>query len=601
MRIENSEFPLSGAPISRGIAIGKPLFLRQQDEAILETANPNALTQAEVDHEVARYQCALEGACSEIKHLQNSLNIERVFDGAAILDVHLQILQDPLLTTQVEIEIRRSKKNVDYVFQSLIQDYQQRFNSIADPFFRERFKDIQDVSRRVTSHLRKKNSELGMETNRNSLTNVPHDTIIFASDLTAFDIAEACSKTVVAFVSQDGGATSHAAIMAKAKGIPYVSSINLEEVITAKDTYVIVDGRTGDVIINPSLKTLEKYQQLKNQLCTHLEKIKGVGKLKSETYDGYQVKLFANIEMPEEQAALHEYGASGVGLLRTELTFLTKECLPTEDEQFAVYHQFVVNMKGLPIVFRVFDWGGDKCPVNAQSNFDPTGSLGCRAIRLLLREKEMFKTQLRAIMRASAYGDVSIMFPMISSLSELIEAKALMREVREELINMGDSVADYIPVGCMIEIPSAVMIADILAKECDFLSIGTNDLLQYSLAIDRSNSRLSDLCHFTHPSIIRLIKLVVSEANEQGIPVCVCGEMASDPRLVPLLLGLGVHELSVSPRYLAAIKNAIRSTSIVNACKLAEEALTLDSADKISLLIDGEYRQTAPEDCFYNC
>jgi phosphotransferase system enzyme I (PtsI) len=298
---------------------------------------------------------------------------------------------------------------------------------------------------------------------------------------------------------------------------------------------------------------------------------------------------------------LHQYGGSGVGLLRTESAFMAKESFPTEDEQFSIYSHFVKQMNGLSIVIRTFDLGGDKNLRNHQNTQECNPFLGCRAIRFSLKEREIFKAQLRAIWRASAFGDVRIMFPMVSSLGELLEAKAVLQEARQELIKRGEPMAHRLPVGCMIEVPSAAIVSDLLAKECDFLSIGTNDLVQYALAVDRSNNALSDLYTPTHPAVLRFVRLVVSEANHHGIPVTVCGEVAADPRFVPLLLGLGVHELSVASRYLPTIKNAIRTMSIVSAAKLAEQALSLSSAAEIEQLINDEYRKNAPEDCFYNC
>lgn len=589
MIVESQETLLKGTPICRGIAIGRSFFFTLTEEIIPEYfISPEA-----VEEEILRYQSALEQGCEDIKSLQRRLQKECVFDGAAILDAHLQIMQDPMLTTYVEEQIRNTCKNADYIFQSVIKKYQKKFDSIADPFFRERFKDIQDISRRILGHLRN-----GIQA---CLADTPGDSIVFASDLTAFDTAEAKSGYVVAFVTQSGGATSHAAIVAKAKGIPYVSSVDFEKVNVERDGWVIVDGRTGEIIINPSAETLLKYQQLRDQLHSHLEKLTQKGKLEAETYDGYRVQLSANIEMFSELEMLHQCGGSGVGLLRTESAFLAKEDFPTEEEQFSIYSHFVEQMNGLSIVIRTFDLGGDKYLRNQQNAHECNPFLGCRAIRFSLREREIFKAQLRAILRASALGDVSIMFPMVSSLSELLQAKAILQEARQELVVRGEPMADRLPIGCMIEVPSAAIIADLLAKECDFLSIGTNDLVQYTLAVDRSNNALNDLYTPTHPSVLRLIRLIVREANQHGIPVAVCGEVAADPRFAPLLLGLGVHELSVASRYLPTIKNVIRNTSIVSASKLADQALSLSSAAEIEELINREYRKNVPEDCFYNC
>lgn len=589
MIVQSQEMLLGGTPICRGIAIGRPFFFTLSEDIIPEYF----IAPEAIEEEIIRYQKALAQGCEDIKCLQKRLQKECVFDGAAILDAHLLIMHDPLLTTYVEEQIRNTGKNADYIFQSVIKKYQKKFDSIADPFFRERFKDIQDISRRILGHLRN-----GVQI---CLADTPGDSIVFASDLTAFDTAEAKSGYVVAFVTQSGGATSHAAIVAKAKGIPYVSSVDFECINVEKDGWVIVDGRTGDIIINPTPETLAKYKELRDQLHMHLEKLTQKGRLEAETYDGYRIQLSANIEMFNELEMFHQFGGSGVGLLRTESAFLAKETFPTEDEQFSIYRHFVEQMNGLSIVIRTFDLGGDKYLRNQQNAHECNPFLGCRAIRFSLKERDIFKAQLRAILRASALGDVSIMFPMVSSLSELLEAKTLVQEAREELIARGEPMALRLPIGCMIEVPSAAIIADLLAKECDFLSIGTNDLVQYALAVDRSNNALSHLYTPTHPSVLRLIRLVVSEANHHGIPVTVCGEIAADPRFAPLLLGLGVHGLSVASRYLPTIKNAIRNTSIVASSKLAEQALSLSSASEIEDLINCEYRRNVPEDCFYNC
>lgn len=589
MSVKTEEVVLRGSPICRGISIGRPFFFTLVEDAVPEFS----IQPTDIEAEISRYRHAMSRSREDIKQLQKQLEKERILEGAVILDAHLQMTHDPLLTHHVEAEIRQSRKNAEFVFQKIITQYQKKFNSIADPFFRERFKDIQDISRRVLGYLR--------ESVRICLADFPQDAIIFARDLSASDTAEANSSRIGAFVTKTGGATSHAAIVAKAKGIPYVSSVTYEEIETGPDDLVIVDGRTGLVILNPSPETLDKYQQLKAQLHSQFQKFDGACQYETETYDGYKVQLSANVEMSGELDVLHRFGGKGVGLFRSEYAFLSKENFPNEEEQFVIYRQLVEKMRGLPTVIRTFDLGGDKYVLNQQFMQEGNPFLGCRAIRFLLKEKEIFKTQLRAILRASAYGDVRVLFPMVSSLSELQEAKNLLDQVKVELNEKGVEIAPQIPIGCMIEVPSAAIIADLLAKECDFLSIGTNDLVQYSLAVDRSNHVLSNIYTPTHPSVIRLIKLIVSEANHQGIPVTICGEVAADPRFTALLLGLGVHELSVSIRYLPLVKNAIRNTSIVAASKLAEQALALASASEIEQLLTEEYKQSVPEDCIYNC
>jgi phosphoenolpyruvate-protein phosphotransferase (PTS system enzyme I) len=586
---QSTEIVLVGATICRGIAIGRPFFLNLAEEVVPEYSIASDSIESEID----RYRHAVHLGCEDIKCLQINLQAECVFEGAAILEAHLEIMQDPMLTTNVEGQIRNIGKNADHIFHSEITKFQKKFDSMTDPFFRERFKDIQDISKRILGHLR--------DGSRMAFSDIPQDSIVFASDLTTFDTIVAKHGHAMAFVTKFGGATSHAAIIAKAKGIPYVSNVNFDHAIINKNAWVIVDGRTGEIIINPSAETLSKYEKLRDQLHSHLENLTRKGKLEAETYDGYGIRLSANIERIDELEMLHLYGGCGVGLLRTESPFLAKETFPTEEEQYLIYSHFVSRMNGLPIAIRTFDLGGDKFLRHQQKGQENNPFLGCRAIRFSLREKEVFKEQLRAILRASALGDVSIMFPMISSLAELLEAKAILHEAREELLAKGVAVAHRIPVGCMIEVPSAAITADLLAKECDFLSIGTNDLVQYALAVDRGNHTLADLYRPTNPGILRLIRLIVSEANHHGIPVAVCGEVAADPRFTPLLLGLGVHELSVASRYLPIIKNAIRNLSIIEASKLADQALSLSSAAEIEALLNQEYRKNAPEDCLYNC
>lgn len=592
--VHSTEVWLLGTPICRGIAIGSPFLLAPRDEAVVESS----IAEGDVEAEVARYRKAIEGALQELRALQSRLHKEQIFDGAAILDAHVQMLQDPLLTVHVEAQIRNLNKNSEFLLKQVITECQKKFQTLEDPFFQERFKDLQGLGRRIMGHLNACNSLC--------LNEIPAGSIVIADDLTACDSAEANGIYVSAFVTRSGGATSHAAIVAKAKGIPYVSSVDIDSICRDAKTAllpmsIIVDGRTGEIVINPKEETLQKYRTLHSQLQHHMQKLKETGKLQAETYDGYLINLSANVEMVSEVELIHQFGGGGVGLLRTESAFLSREDFPSEEEQFEMYRQFVVKMDGLPIAIRAFDLGGDKYLKNHPASYECNPFLGCRAIRFLLRNPKIFKSQLRAILRASAHGKVSVMFPLVSALSELIEAKYLLNEAKEELKAEGFPVAEEMLIGCMIEVPSAAVIADLLAKECDFLSIGTNDLVQYALAVDRSNHVLSALYAPTHPSVIRLIRLIVNEANHHGIPVTVCGEVAADPRFTPLLLGLGVHELSVTPRHIPIIKNAIRNTSIVLASKLADKALELSSAEEIEELLMKEYRRNVPEDCIYNC
>lgn len=589
MKRKPQETHLRGVPICRGIVIGKPFFF-----AFVENVIPEfSISAIEVENEVNRYKLAVERSKADVERLKKQLENERIIEGAAILEAHQQMMQDPLLTLEVEKNIRKTKKNAEFVFQNVIKSYQKKFSTMADPFFRERFKDLQDISRRVMAYLR--------ESVHFTLADIPLGSIIFAREFTPSDIAEANNASASALVATSGGATSHAAIVAKAKGIPYVANVYFEDLEVDKAATVIVDGRTGEIIFNPTSQTLARYEKLRNNLNLHMFKLDEGVKLDPETYDGYSIRLSANIDMVTETEMIHKYGGSGVGLFRSEYVFLAKEDFPNEEEQFKIYRRIVEKMQGLPIVIRTFDIGGDKHMPAKKFVPESNPYLGCRAIRFLLKEPGIFKVQLRAILRASVFGDVSIMFPMVATLPELREAKALVYETIEELLHSGEKIAAHIRIGCMIEVPSAAIISDLLAKECDFLSIGTNDLVQYALAVDRDNHAMSSLYMPTHPSVLRLIRLIVSEANHHGIPVTVCGEVAGDPRFTPLLLGLGVHELSVASRYIPIIKNAIRNTSIVAASRLAEKIMSLSTAAEIEEVLNQEYKQNVPEDCFYNC
>jgi phosphotransferase system enzyme I (PtsI) len=577
-----------GAPICRGVAIGKPILLSWSEEPIPDFT----VAEDKVDYEIDRYRTALSRSREELSSLQQYLEREKIHEGVNILDAQLQMMEDPLLTTHIEKAVHDTRKNVESVLQDHIDLFRMRFSSLDDPFFRDRFKDIQDISQRILGHL------CGSKP-RISLESIPPGSILFAAELSASEMAEVSAVNVSGIVTERGGAASHAAVVANAKGTTFVSNIPVTQINPGDHELAVVDGRTGDVILSPSESTLSKYQEIRFQLQQHLDKLNNAAPLKAETFDGYTVRLSANVELASELDFLHEHGGHGVGLFRSEYLFLNRNRFPTEEEQFAIYMDLVVKMRNLPIVIRTFDVGGDKCVPVEQRIYETNPFLGCRAIRFLLKERGIFKAQLRAILMAAAYGDVSVMFPMISTLSELLEAKAVLEEVKSELEMQGE-LHGAVRIGSMIEVPSAAIIADLLAKECDFLSIGTNDLVQYALAVDRSNHVTNALYTPSHPSVIRLIKLIIHEANHHGIPVTICGEVAADPRFTPLLLGLGVHELSVATRYLPTVKHAIRNTSIIAASQLAERVLTLSSASEIQNLLNEEYRKNMPDDCFYN-
>lgn len=583
MHVDPEEIILTGCPICRGIAIGKPFFLNRDEFVISE----RLISVADTEREVERYRIALSRSKQDIKRLQKQLESESALEGILILEAQLEMLQDPLMTKEIEQDIRHTQKNAEFVFQQSLAKLQERFLSLKDSFFVERFKDLEDISQRIFSYL--------SESGNFSLCDVPVNSIVCSQELTASDAAGAQACYVGAFLTENGGVTSHAAIVAKAKGIPYISNINLDVIRESANRTMIVDGRRGEIILNPSEATLHKYEQLKQKMSCQIKAFEEVINWPAQTYDGYEIRLHANLEVAQEIDLLHQLGGGGIGLFRSEYIFLPQNEIPSEEEQFHIYRNIVEKMNGLPVVIRTFDLGGDKASLHHSFSAEKSPFLGCRATRFLLKEKTLLKSQLRAIARVSCLGQVSILFPMIATLSELKEAKKMLQEVIEEL-----EIKHTIRIGCMIEVPSAALIVDHFVKECDFLSIGTNDLVQYALAIDRRDHTVNEFNEPTDPSVIRLIKLITTEANKAHVPVSVCGEIASDPRFTPLLLGLGIQELSVSPRYLPVIKNAIRSTSIVDAVHLADKALSLTTAQEVLDLLTQEYHKNVPQDLFYN-
>lgn len=587
MKKVEEEIHLHGIPICRGIAIGTLTAFSRQEYQVPEFA----LTEDGLESEVVRFRRAVDQGKAELMNLLQRLRKDHVIEGVAVLDGHLQILDDPIITTEVEEQIRSQKKNAEHVFESVIKKCKERFESMGDPFFRERFKDIEEIGRRIFSHL----SSIDCM----PLDPIPHNSIVLANDLTIFDTAEIDATSACAFITRHGGIASHAAIVARGKGIPYVSSIDFEKMHKSIGAFVIVDGRTGQIIINPSEATMAKFLLIKEELSCHFHTLSKKGGLQAETYDGYKVELCGNIDLQSDIEVLQQFGGHGVGLLRTEFECVVGRALPSEAEQYALYKKCVEKIAPHSVVIRTFDFGGDKLMARNHQNYELNPFLGVRAIRLMLKERQLFKAQLCAILCAAAHGDVRILFPMISCVRELREAKEVLKEAQSDLKEKGIAVPADIKVGCMIEVPSAAMTADLLAKECDFLSIGTNDLVQYTLAVDRTNSALSYLYTPAHPAVLRLIRYVVSAANSTSIPVSVCGEIAADPRYTPLLLGLGISQLSVAPRCLPLIKNSIRNVSIVSASRLAEFALSLSSAEEVEEFLTAEYTRCNPDDTMY--
>lgn len=586
MPLGGEELILRGLPISKGIGIGFPVFFASLEDHVPEVVIP----KKEIEQEIDRYRRALDLSRRDVESLQKlSLN-----DGppeiVSILGTHLEMMQDPLLTSVIEERIRDMQRNIESIFHHIIEEYKQRFSTLKDHYFQERVRDIVDVSRRILGHL--------CPLERIKMGEMPHNSIILTHELVPSETVEANASLVSAFVTAAGGITSHAAIIARAKGIPYVANVDIKQLKKFDVHSLIVDGSQGLVILNPTRQTLKKYQEIQRSHQMSYKMLKSAAHLKGETIDGYEVRIFANLENPKEIDQLLKAGASGIGLFRSEYLFLSRKAFPSEEDQFIIYKRMVKSLKGRPLVVRVFDVGGDKkvdlAPANPDARYfhaighELNPALGCRAIRFLLRYPEILEAQLRAILRASYFGEIHILIPMISDLTEVRIVREKVNEILADLHKKGIKTGKNIPLGCMIEVPSSAIMCDAIAEEVDFLSIGTNDLVQYVLAADRSNTNTSELYFSTHPSILRLIRMVVSSANRARKPVILCGECAADPSMIPLLIGLGIREFSVAARHIPLVKHTIRKWRILEACRLAEGALEYPSAKELKEFLAAE-------------
>lgn len=580
MLVQNEEVVLKGLPISPGIAIGSPFFFTFVDE---EASDSYSYT-TDPDQELHRYHLALVQTRQEIKNLQKRLEKEGLQDAADILEAQQHILRDELFTVEVEHRIRKTRKNSVFIVHNILKEYKSRVRSIEDEKFRSRFQEIQDLGRRLLGHL--KNSI------RISLADIPPNSVVFAWELYASHTAEAKRANVSAFVTAQGGITSHAAIVSKAKQIPYVANVDFQFLKETKTEIVIVDGRKGEIILNPQAETLNKYRVLQKQLHEQLSFLTSKKYEKIETKDGVRVRIYANIEMLDEINLLQQYKHEGIGLFRSEYLFLSRKDYPALEEQIEVYKSLIKEMNGLRVTIRTFDLRGDKLSLS-RGLFLKGKPLNKN------RPMEAFRTQVKAVLYSSLSGEVQILLPMISSLNELREAKKNILEIKKEIEASIGKKLPRVGIGCMIEVPAAVMIIEHIAKECDFLSIGTNDLIQYSLAKDRDSVLGNDLSHSAHPGIIRFIKKIVAEGKNQVKNVYVCGEMAADPRFTALLIGLGIDTFSLSVPHIPIISNVISRTSFAESKTLAEQSLQLETGTEVMELLAKNYRKCFPDDSLY--
>jgi phosphotransferase system enzyme I (PtsI) len=563
-----------GISASSGVAIGKA-FLYVDD--VFSQIPRYSVPRDEIELEWSRFLEAVLAAEAEVLELLERANREMGEEQAKIFESHLMMLRDEDLKDQIQTKLNTSSQNIEWVLYDISRELTQKLSNSSDPYLQERVSDIFDVSRRVLHKL--------LFIKKVSLADLHEEVILVAHNLLPSDTLVMNKRFVKGIAMDMGGPTSHTAILARAFEIPAVLGLSTATVDIKNGDLVIVDGNAGHIICNPSPEVLERYQRMAVQLKKMADSLKELRDLPAETTDGYRVLLKANIELPDEASLALQNGAEGIGLYRSEFLFLTPGQSADEERQYRSYKQVLETMQDKPVTIRTLDVGGDKVIPDLQSTEEKNPLLGWRAIRFCLAHKEFFKTQLRALLRSGVHGNLKIMFPMISGIEELELALTVLNEAREELTARGQSFAKYLQVGVMIEIPSAAMTADILAKKAAFFSIGTNDLVQYSLAVDRGNERIAYLAQPFHPAVLRFIKRTIDEAHQAGIPAAMCGELAGNPHATALLLGLGLDEFSMSSASIPLVKKIIRSVSRSECQKLADAALACTSYLEVENLV----------------
>ncbi|MBU0600257.1 phosphoenolpyruvate--protein phosphotransferase [bacterium] len=561
-----------GIAASSGIAIGKA-FLYEVEKIKIDHYQ---VSESQVEEEVERFKEAVQRTKNEILEVKRKINNEISKEYVDIFKVYLLVLEDPFLIIEVIQKVKKEKVNIEYALWEVLEDLTSSFNALDDDYLRERVSDIYGIGRKILRNLE--------NTKKVSLSDIQEEVIVVTHTLSPSDTVQIQKSKIISFVTEVGGKTSHTAIMARALKIPAVLGIKDITTWVKNGDLLIVDGLHGIVIVNPNEETLKEYQEQKKKLSEFIEGLTSLRDLPAQTLDGYRVEITANIEISEEVEFVKNYGAEGIGIYRTEFMFLDRSEFPSEEEQFEEYKKIVSKMNPFTTIIRTIDLGGDKLATHFNFSEEVNPSLGLRAIRFCLKFPDIFKKQLRAIFKASNYGQVKIMFPMITSLDEIHQLKKALEEVKIELKKERVPFDEQMEIGIMIETPSAALCADILAKEVNFFSIGTNDLVQYTLAVDRGNERVAYLYTSSHPAILRLIKFVIEAAHKEGIWVGMCGEMAGDPLYALLLLGMGLDKFSMSVSCVAEIKEIIRKTTLKEAKELVSKItnlLTAEEADEV--------------------
>lgn len=573
-----------GIAVSPGVVIGSALVLGTEDFRI-----PQRFVSVDaVESEITRLHTALDSASAEIEENEQLASEQLGKQYGAIFGAHLQLARDPQLIEEIETLIREKSYSPEFASSRVLRRYAKVVQNLGNHYLAERATDIFDLEKRILRHL------LGIE--REELTHLTAPVIVLAHNLTPSETAGLDKVHVLGFATEVGGHTSHTAILAGALEIPAVVGIgNFLSDVSGGET-IIIDGHSGEIIIDPDEPTLEKYHDTEEQDRSVNARLASLRPLRSETKDETRIQLMGNIEFPEEVDHCTERGADGVGLYRTEFLYLNRSHVPTEEDHYEAYCRVVSAFDDRPVVIRTIDLGADKIPGTLDHiNWEGTNpALGLRSIRVSLQDLELFKTQLRAILRAAKHGDVRIMFPLIATLMEFRQAKMILAEVIEDLEEQGIPFNKDVAAGMMVEVPSAAILADAFAAEVDFFSIGTNDLIQYTLAADRSDPELANLYRAGDPSILRLLRTVIEAGQKHDIPVTVCGQMSSDPKFIPVLVGMGIRQMSVTPHVIPELKEVIRNMTVGQAEEIAAHAQKLEMARDVENYLRGELKKIVP-------
>ncbi|MDP3791346.1 MAG: phosphoenolpyruvate--protein phosphotransferase [Candidatus Omnitrophota bacterium] len=577
------ELALKGIPAAPGIVIGKVLLLDREQYVIPKRPVKDDQIQVEIKH----FRDALIQTKQEIIDIKKRISEELGTEHGQIFSAHLLVIEDSMLIEEVIAKIKKEKLSAEYVFQDVLKKYIKVFSEMDDEYLRERISDINDIGKRILKNL--------IGAREDALATLKEKAIVISYDLSPSDTATMHKKNVIGFATDIGSRTSHTAIMAKSLEIPAVVGLETITKDVKNGDNIIVDGTHGLVIINPTPATLKHYELARKKMVAFEKHLLETKELPAQTLDGRKIELMSNIEIPEEVPSVLAHGAEGIGLYRTEYFYMNRKDLPTEEEQFKAYSSVAKKMKPYTVILRTLDLGGDKFLSQLDIPQEMNPFMGWRAIRFCLARPDIFKTQLRAILRASVFGKLKMMYPMISGLEELRQANAILEDTKKELRKEGIAFDDNMQVGAMIEVPSAALTADMLAREADFFSIGTNDLIQYSLAVDRVNEKIAYLYEPAHPAVLILIKNIIEAGHRAGIWVGMCGEMAGDLYMTLILLGLGLDEFSTSPVAVPEIKRIIRSVTMDQAKEIAQQALTLSTGKEVERFARRKLKELVPD------